>query len=201
MLHVKLPTALALSLALAGTLALSACDDDNAPEPQQEEASTPTDGDTAGTPTADCPATSVAATTPGGATLTLEHAAAVSLEGGAAYTVYLSDFAIDAASLSMFSTPSVPETGTLFTVSVTIFNAQGELPVLEAGQVVEADRPFGELTFIVTTNEGATFDGNSAGQQGTVTLTAVGDPVCGTVEYSDNVRSLSGSFLAPTRSF
>ena len=136
-----------------------------------------------------------------GATLTLEHAAAVSLEGGAAYTVYLSDFAIDAASLSMFSTPSVPETGTLFTVSVTIFNAQGELPVLEAGQVVEADRPFGELTFIVTTNEGATFDGNSAGQQGTVTLTAVGDPVCGTVEYSDNVRSLSGSFLAPTRSF
>jgi hypothetical protein len=149
---------------------------------------------------ADCPATSITGTTPAGTAFEATSAVAANIQDGAAYTLYLSDFDLTLDSFSMIRNPEVPADGIMWTVAVTIFNAAPEdIVPIEAGRVVEADRPFGELTFTVVVQEGDQFSGASAGQQGTVTVTGVGDVLCGTIEYSDDEKSITGTFQAPTK--
>ena len=117
-----------------------------------------------------------------------------------AYTLYLGNFELTVDSFSSLSNPEVPPDGTLWTVAVTIFNAAPEdIVPIEAGQVIEAGRPFGELTYTVVVQEGEAFGGASNGQAGTLTVDAVGEAFCGTIEYSDDEKSISGTFQAPTK--
>lgn len=126
-------------------------------------------------------------------------AAAVSLEGGAAYTAYVADFALDAAELSLFSAPEVPDDGNLVTLAVTIFNATEPAEALEAGQRVEYTDEFGVLTFRVTHQAGETYYGTNNGASGTVTLTDVGDTFCAEVDYADEQKTLAGTLAAPVK--
>ena len=147
-----------------------------------------------------CAATSITGTTPNGTAFEATSAVAANIQDGAAYTLYIGDFDLTLDSFGMISNPEVPADGIMWTVAVTIFNAAAEdIVPIEAGTVVEADRPFGELTFTVVAQEGEAFFGASAGQTGTVTVTAVGDTFCGTIEYTDDEKSIAGTFQAPTK--
>ena len=157
-------------------------------------------GDDAAVVAASCPATTITGTTAEGTAFEATGAVAANIQDGAAYTLYLGDFDLTLGSFGIISNPEVPADGILWTVAITIFNAAPEdIVPIEAGRVVEAGRPFGELTFTVVVQEGERFSGASAGQLGTVTVTGVGDLLCGTIEYSDDEKSISGTFQAPTK--
>lgn len=134
-----------------------------------------------------------------GEEVTATSAAAVSLEGGAAYTAYVADFALAAADLSLFSAPEVPDDGNLVTVAVTIFNATEPLEALEVGQQVEYTDEFGVLTFRVTHQSGETLYGANSGASGTVTLAGVGETFCAEIDYADEEKTLSGTIAAPVK--
>ena len=184
-------------LATPGLLLLAACRGDD--ETPAEAGGVAVD-DGLAVAAAGCPATSISGTTSEGTVFETTSAVAASIQDGAAYTLYLSDFDLTLDSFSTISNPEVPANGILWTVAVTIFNAAPEDVVpIEVGRVVEAGRPFGELTFTVVVQEGDQFSGARAGEQGTVTVAGVGDVLCGTIEYSDDEKSISGTFQAPTK--
>lgn len=152
----------------------------------------------------ECPSTiSVAGMTPAGTDFEATSAVAASLEGGVAYTLYLADFELTTDSFSMIRNPEVPADGTLWTVAVTIFNPspedQARISPIAVGREIQAGEPFGVLTFTVTVQEGETFSGARDGEEGTLTVTGVGDTFCGTIDYADDEKSISGSFVAPTK--
>ncbi len=134
-----------------------------------------------------------------GASFAPTSAAAVSLEGGAAYTVYLGDFDIDVDALSFISTPEPGVGEHMVTVAITTFNAEGTPEIPAVGRTIEYQDEFGELTFIVTANEGAEYFGNNSGAGGTVSITAVGDSLCFDIEYSDAEKSFNGTVAAPVK--
>jgi len=147
-----------------------------------------------------CPATDATGTTPAGTDFQATSAVAARIEDGAAYTLYLADFDLNLDSFGLISSPEVPEGGTLWTVSVTIFNADPEdIVPIEVDTVVEPGRPFGELTYTVIVQEGEERGTASDGQAGTLTVVGIGDVFCGTMEYADDEKSLSGGFRAPTK--
>ena len=186
-------------LVVAGLTA--ACGDD-----ADDEASSGGDGPAEVTSTApadagggDCAGTDLTVTDAAtGAAVELTSTAAVSLEGGAAYTAYGADFELDAEEISLFASPTVPADGTMATLAITVFNAEEDLAPLEAGQVVRHDMSeLGILTFVVTVNQGEELLGNNSGGAGELTLTAVGDTLCVEVDYADEEKSLTGTLEAP----
>lgn len=135
-----------------------------------------------------------------GTTFDASSTAAVSLEGGAAYTAYAADFDLSLDDISLFSNPEVPADGNLATIAVTVFNAEEELAPLEAGQVVDHDTSeFGILTFVVTANAGEELYGNNLGGEGELTITAVGDRFCAEIDYRDDEKELTGALSAPVK--
>ncbi len=189
--------ALGFLLATPGLLLLAACGGDDE-TPSELGGGAVDDGPAV--VAAGCPATSITGATPEGTAFEASSAVAASIQDGAAYTLYLGDFDLTLVSVSVIGNPEVPAGGIMWTVAVTIFNpAPEDVPRIEVGRVVEAGRPFGELTFTVVVQEGNQFSGASAGQRGTVTVAGVGDLSCGTIEYSDDEKSISGIFQAPTK--
>lgn len=152
---------------------------------------------TAGT----CAGLSVNGTSPGNDVFSATSAAAVSLEDGRAYTMYLADFELTLDDVSAFGTPTVPEGGTMFTVAVTVFNAPDPdaLQPLAPGQVIEYTGEFEVLTFVVTGRDDAGIHGNSMGAEGTLEITGSGGTFCGTVTYTDGEKSLTGTFESPAK--
>lgn len=212
-------SALGALLVAPGLLFLAACgggDDetpDETPDPAVETTADPEPApaaDAAADPApaddgvdvagASCPSTSVTGTTPAGTAFEAVSAVAANIVEGAAYTLYIGDFELTTDSFGMISNPEVPPDGIMWTVAITIFNAEPEdIVPIEAGRVIEAGLPFGELTFTVVVQEGDAFSGASDGEVGTVTLTSVGETLCGTIEYTDGEKSLTGTFQAPTK--
>ncbi len=128
---------------------------------------------------------------------TFDHAAGVSLSGGAAYTVYLSDAEIDPGSISMVNTPKPTDGHDLATVALTVFNAKGTPPPIEAGATIAYTPDFGVLTFrVIDDTVGKTY-GQEQNASGDVKVTAVGDTLCFTIDYSDDEKSMSGTVEAP----
>ena len=130
---------------------------------------------------------------------TFDHAAGVSLGDGAAYTVYLSDAAIDPGSISMVNTPKPTDGHHLATVALTVFNAKDTPKPIEAGATITYTPDFGVLTFRVTDQTGEQTYGQNQNAQGKVDVTAVGDKVCFDIDYSDDQKKLSGSVEAPVK--
>jgi hypothetical protein len=190
-----------LVVLLAGLLVLAACSNDDggdaASVPDEGAPEETVDGSDSGT---GCVGTDVTGTTPGGGSFAGSSATAARIVDGAAYTLYIGDFDLTPDSFSMVRNPEVPGDGTMWLIAVTIFDAAEEdIVPIEAGEVVEAGRPFGELTFTATVFEGEVFSGNSTGAAGTVSLTAVGDTLCGSIDYADDEKSVRGTFEAPTK--
>lgn len=157
------------------------------------------DGDSSDTTGAggggDCAGLDVTGNTPDGE-FTATTAYAVPMQDGAAWTLYLADFDFDPSEITAISNPTVPEDGTLFMVSVTVFNAEEEVGPIEPPTTVAYTDEFGVLTFVVQADGATGHFGNNIGAEGTVEITAVGDSFCGRVDYSDDEKDLSGSFEA-----
>lgn len=126
---------------------------------------------------------------------------AVSLEKGKAYTLYVTDFPISTSDISMVASPEVPAGKTLFMVADTVFNAPDPSAVeaVAPGDKVEWTSKFGVRTFTVMAQVGAKPHGNNSGGKGTLEVTKVGDLFCGTIEYHDDEKELSGTFAAPVK--
>ncbi len=143
----------------------------------------------------DCAGIDATGRSPGG-DFTATTAYAVPISDGAAWTLYLADFDLDPETISSFSEPTVPADGKMFTVAITVFNAEGEVEPIEPPKTIEYTDEFGVLTFTVMANEGEELFGTNTGAEGTVEVTAVGDRLCGSVEYTDDEKEISGSFEA-----
>lgn len=127
-----------------------------------------------------------------GASATLTEAVAISVADGAGYTVFASDFAFEEEA-SMFFDPEVPEGGNLAWISLTVFNAEGEVPPIEEGQVIPAGTQSGEHVLVVVHTAADAEYGQNAGVTGQATVTAVGDRLCAEVEYEDDQKALTGT--------
>lgn len=190
--------------AITATLAIGACGDDGDPDEAGSgdsdvvDTTTADDGSTDdGSTDGTCAGTDVEFTNlTTGATVEVTDTAAVSLEGGAAYTTYLTDFDIDAAEVSGFSSPTVAADANMVTVFVTVYNAEEVPGPLEAGTEIEHSDEFGVLTFGVIHAAGAESFGTSSGATGSMTITAVGDTFCAEIDYADEEKTLSGSIEA-----
>jgi hypothetical protein len=129
-----------------------------------------------------------------GESVDITSTAAISLQGGAAYTAYAGDFDIDPESISLFSNPTVPADGNLIIVAITVFNATEAPAPLEPGTAIEHTTDFDVLTFVVTQTAGETLHGNGTNGAGSLTVTGVGDSLCFEVDYADDEKELSGTF-------
>lgn len=203
-----------VAVAIGAVMLTQACggDDDGASEPaagsdQAVDAMVDEDGPAddieggSATTEGSCAGLSVNGTSPGNDAFTATSAAAVSLEGGRAYTMYLADFDLSVDDISMFSTPTVPEGGTMFTVAVTVFNAPDveAFDPLSPGVVIEYTSEFEVLTFVVTARDGDEIHGRSTGAEGTLEVTGTGGTFCGTVTYTDGEKTLTGTFESPVK--
>ncbi|MGK2949929.1 MAG: hypothetical protein ACSLFP_15260 [Acidimicrobiales bacterium] len=188
-------TAATLGLALV----LAGCGDDGG-DGDAGASGDPTDT-TVGDDTSTCAETDLTLTNrASGTSFDASSTAAVSLEGGAAFTAYAADFDLELDDISLFSSPEVPADGNLATIAVTVFNSEEELDPLEAGQVVTHDTSeFGILTFVVTANAGEELYGNNLGGEGELTITAVGDRFCAEIDYRDDEKELTGTLSAPVK--
>ncbi len=110
---------------------------------------------------------------------------AVSLSGGAAYTIYLADYEVDDADIGAFSAPQPGEGETLVTLFITIFNGPANPPAIEAGTEIPFTPDFGVLTYRVTIQQGTETFSSYSQARGTLTVSDVGESVCGTVTYED----------------
>lgn len=118
---------------------------------------------------------------------------AVSLAGGAGYTIYLANYDIPAGEVGGLSAPVPPDGKTLITIFLTTFNAQGTPAIIKEGDNIAYETEFNKLTFRVITQVGAeSFNSNTAAQ-GSFKVTATGDHICGEIDYSD---SASGDLAA-----
>lgn len=158
------------------------------------------DSEEAGSATDACEGTALEYTNVAtGETISLENAAAVSLVGGGAYTVYAADFDIDEDSISALSNPTVPADGNMATIALTIFNATEDPDPIEAGTTIDYTRDFGVLTFTIVHNLGETVFGTSTDATGAVEVGAVGDTVCLDVDYSDGEKAYAGTVEAAVK--
>lgn len=116
-------------------------------------------------------------------------AKAVSLGGGAAYTIYLGDYEIPDDQISAFSAPQPGEGQTIVTIFITVFNGPENPPAIKAGEEIAFTPDFGVLTFRVVTQKGSETYSSYSAARGTVTLSDVGDSVCGEIVYEDSTKS------------
>jgi hypothetical protein len=202
--HTRTRRALALLTALLLTLAAACGDDDGS---SNGGGDTPSDdaagdsGDSGGGGTqGSCDGTSASGESPGNDSFSGTSAVAISLEGGKAYTVYIADWDLQPDDVSVFGSPEIPDDNTLFTVAVTAFNADVDaLDPLEPGQVIEYTSEWEVLTFVVTATDADGTHGMSTNAEGTVTITGTGDSFCGSVTYTDDQKTISGTFEAPVK--
>jgi len=125
----------------------------------------------------------------------LTHAAAIGVQDGAAYTAWAADFAFDEEVTTWFD-PEIPPEGNLAWISWTVFNAEGEVPILEAGDQIPADAPHGEHVLVVVHQTADEDFGQSQGAEGGATLTDLGEQLCAEIDYSDDQKSLVGTLGA-----
>ena len=115
-------------------------------------------------------------------------AKAVSLAGGAAYTIYMADYEIQDSDIGIVSTPQPGPGQTLVTLFITIFNSGPNPPAIEPGTEIEFTPDFGVLTFRVTIQRGDEKFDTYSEARGLVTVSDVGGSVCGTVTYEDTMN-------------
>ena len=130
-----------------------------------------------------------------GETVDVVSTGAFSLSNGSAYTVYLADYELTEDDFSITGA-EVPDGSNLITLALTIFNSETTPELLEPGTEVTYTEEFGELTFVVTQQQGTTAFGTNTGAEGTLTITAVGDTFCAEVDYADDEKTLSGTVEA-----
>jgi hypothetical protein len=130
-------------------------------------------------------------------------AKAVSLAGGAGYTIYLADYEIPDEEIGAFSAPEPADGQTLVTLFITTFNGGPDAEIVEAGTEIEFSPEFGVLTYRVVIQQGAEKYDSFAEARGTLTVTDVGESICGDVLYEDTMtdfgsvqNSLEGPFGA-----
>lgn len=83
----------------------------------------------------------------------------------------------------------------------TVLNAKdpAKVALVAVGDHVEWTDEFGVRTFLVTAEgSGEQYQSNMGGK-GTLDVTAVGKRFCGTVEYSDDEKQVSGTFAADVK--
>jgi hypothetical protein len=89
----------------------------------------------------------------------------------------------------------------MFTLAATVFNAPDPeaLEPIAVGDEISYVEEFGNLTIRVTAQTGEDLHGVNMEAEGTLTVTAVGDTFCGTVDYRDEEKTLTGTFEAPVK--
>ena len=118
-------------------------------------------------------------------------AKAVSLAGGAAYTIYLADYEIPDEQISAFSAPQPTDGQTLVTLFITTFNAGPDPEIVEAGMEIEFSPEFGVLTYRAVIQQGAEKYDSYAEARGSLSVTEVGDSICGDLTYEDTMTDFS----------
>ena len=118
-------------------------------------------------------------------------AKAVSLAGGAGYTIYLADYEIPDEQISAFSAPEPADGQTLITLFITTFNAGPEPEIVEAGTEIEFSPEFGVLTYRVVIQQGAEKYDSFVEARGNLSVTDVGESICGEVLYEDTMGDFS----------
>jgi hypothetical protein len=188
-----------LSVVLVLVLAVAACggDDDDAPNGSAGEGATPTTAASNGGGGEElCRPTPylVSLRAASGSEVAFEDAQfevvsakAVSLAGGAAYTIYMADFEIEDSDIGIVSTPQPGEGETLVTLFITVFNGPANPPAIEAGTEIEFTPDFGVLTFRVTIQQGDETYSSYSEARGSLKVTDVGGSVCGMVTYEDTM--------------
>lgn len=114
-------------------------------------------------------------------------AKAVSLGGGAGYTIYLADYEIPDEQISPFSAPEPAGGQTLITLFITTFNAGPDAEIVEAGTEIAFSPEFGVLTYRIIIQQGAEKYDSFAQARGNLTVTDVGESICGEVLYEDTM--------------
>lgn len=114
-------------------------------------------------------------------------AKAVSLAGGAGYTIYLADYEIPDEQISAFAAPEPIDGQTLITLFITTFNGGPDAEIVEAGTEIEFSPEFGVLTYRIIIQQGAEKYDSFAEARGNLTVTDVGDSICGDVTYEDTM--------------
>lgn len=189
-----------LGSVLTFLLAVAACgggDDDDTEPTAEAGGPTPTTAASNGGDGADsCRPTPylMAVRAADGDTLGLENeqfevvsAKAVSLSGGAGYTIYLADYEIPDEEISAFSSPEPADGQTLITLFITTFNAGPDPEIVEAGTEIEFSPEFGVLTYRIIIQQGDEKYDSFAEARGKLTVTDVGDSICGDVTYEDTM--------------
>ena len=115
-------------------------------------------------------------------------AKAVSLAGGAGYTIYLADYEIPDDQISAFSSPEPTDGQTLVTLFITTFNGGPDAEIVEAGTEIEFSPEFGVLTYRIIIQQGAEKYDSFAEARGSLTVTDVGESICGDILYEDTMR-------------
>lgn len=116
-------------------------------------------------------------------------ARAVSLAGGAGYTIYLANYDIPEGEVGGLTAPAPPEGKTLVTIFLTTFNAQGTPAIIKTGDDIAYTTEFNKLTFRVITQVGAQAFNSNTAAQGSFKVTATGDHICGEIDYIDSATS------------
>ncbi len=113
----------------------------------------------------------------------------VIMAGGAGYSLYLANFELDDAVVGGLTPPVAPEGRTLITIFLTTFNAQGVPATVKEGDVIPHTSESNKLTFRVVSQVGNQSYNSAAAAQGTFTVTATGDQICGEIDYSDSATA------------
>ncbi len=186
-----------LALLATATLLLGACSDDGGDDAggAADDAATTTAPASDGGGT--CAGTDLTYSGPGTEAFDPTSTLAVEVMEDAAYTVYIGDEEIDPDSIGIVSSPEPSADGTLITLAVTTFNAEGEPPTIELGEPIAYTDEFGGLTFRITSQAGETVNGSNMNASGDLTVTSLGDTFCAEIEYTDDEKSLSGTIEAP----
>jgi len=104
----------------------------------------------------------------------------------AAYTLYLADYDIDRSAIGVIEAPHPPRGKILITLAITVFNAEGEPPPIEVGDVIPAGAEFGEQTFIVIVERGDDMYSSSPAASGEVHVLGLdAGGICVAVDYQD----------------
>lgn len=133
-----------------------------------------------------------------GAATTLTSGGAVSLGGGAAYTLYAADFPIDTSGATVAYEPQGPPEGHVAMLAATVLNANGHTEPIAAGTAVAAGVTPGELVLVTRYDAGQESFNNNSGATGQITFDEVGESVCVTVDYADEEKQMTGTIASPT---
>lgn len=189
-----------IALVAALALACGGDDDDGSDDDNGDTASATTSGsgNSSGDAAGACPALpyTIALKAARGATIgnddqsfRVTSSRAVSLAGGAGYTIYLANYDIPDGEVGGLAAPVPPGGKTLITVFLTTFNAQGTPAIIKTGDDIAYTNEFNKLTFRVITQVGKeSFNANSAAK-GSFKVTSTGDRVCGEIDYIDSATS------------